>query len=218
MTISFPRAIPAELLVAGLSFYPDPMIEVTPLRSGRQVSVDLGPTLWRGKWTSGNLDDDRFAEVRAWYDTLLSAETFFGYDLLREYPRKYPGGFAGLTVGASPFSGQCQLAAVASNNVEVDLAALPIGFVLSVGDYIAFDYGADDGSRALHRVSAGAIADSDGLVTLEVRPHVRVGWQADAAVSLIKPSAKMIIVPGSYSETTTDQSFGNISFEAIQTL
>jgi len=214
--ISFPRAIPDELGLSSLSFPPDPMIEVTPLRSGEQIAVDLGPTLWRGKWQSATLDETKMGIVRAWYDTLLSAQAFYGYDKLREYPLAYRAGFASLTVGGNPFSGVATLTGVASNNLQPTLGSLPAGFVFSPGDYIAFDYGSS--KRALHRVSAAAVADGDGNVTLEVRPAIRPGWNAGAAVFLRRAAALMIILPGSYSEQIVPPTNGQISFEAIQTL
>lgn len=222
MTITFPRYLLDGLPIAGLSFFPEPMIEVTPLRSGIQISADLGPTLWRGKWELSILDNADAGAVRAVYDTLLSLEVFYGYDKLREYPLAYPNGFTGLTVGGNPFTGICTLDAVADNNKEIDLIDLPADFIFTVGDYIAFDYGAGDASRALHRVSAGATANANGEVTVEVRPHIRVGWEvvppAVRTVSLYRPSAKMVIVPGTYADQASPPALVKISFEAIQTL
>src|SRR4051812_35949872 len=111
------------------------MIETTQLRSGRRISVDLGPTLWRGRWTSGTLDDARFDNVRSWYSTILSAESFYGYDKAKEYPSAYKSGFAGLTVSGSPFDGTCTLSDVESNNVVIALEDLPSTFAFTTGDY-----------------------------------------------------------------------------------
>lgn len=222
MTISFPRAVPTAFPIVGMSFAPDPMIEVTPLRSGRQVSLDIGPTLWAAKWQLSGMEADQAGEMRAWYDTLLSAEAFYAFDKLREYPLHYTGGFSGLFVGVNPFTGACELEAVASNAVEIALTLLPGGFILAPGDYLAFDYGADDDTRALHRISAAGVADSGGDMAIEVRPPIRTGWQAPSlnrTVQLYRAAAKMIIVPKSYSEQTEPSPDRvTISFEAIQTL
>lgn len=220
MAITFPRATPAALKVVGLTFVPDPMIEVTPLRSGRQVSVDLGPTLWRAQYQSRQMPEDELGELRAWYDTLLSLRSFYGYDVLREYPLAYRNsGFAGLTVDASPFTGAGILLDVEDNNVEIDIGALPVGFTLARGDYLAFDYGTD--SRALHRISAAAVADMSGQLTVEVRPFVRPGWSAGSpptAIQFYRAAAEMIIVPGSWSDPVDVSRIGGASFEAVQTL
>jgi hypothetical protein len=222
MAISFPRTIPDELPIVGLSFFADPMMELTPLRSGRKLSVELGPTLWRGRWRAEGLTRREYGVVAAWYDTLLSSETFLGFDKRREYPIAYSTGWGGLTVGGSPFDGTATLSTVAENSREVDLGDLPAGFELTPGDYLAFDYGADASSRALHRVVAAATASGGGDVTVEVRPPVRTGWQVEEGdgrtVSLYQPAAQMIIVPGSYTEASRLGKFTDVSFEAVQTL
>lgn len=218
MAIAFPRTLPDAFKVVGLSFPPAPMIEVTPLRSGRQISHNLGPTLWRPKYDSADLNPARAGEVRALYDTLLSEREFYGFDHSRAYPLAYRRThWTGLTVGGSPFTGVADLSAVAGSNVEVTLINLPIGFVLSHGDYIAFDYSTS--LRALHRVSAPATANGSGQMTVEVRPPIRPGWSAGADVSLYRPAARMIILPGTYSEKVDLVTrLTSISFEAIQSL
>ena len=50
--ITFPRTFPDEFPVLGLSFVRVPMQEISPLRSGAQITKNLGPTLWRAKSTS----------------------------------------------------------------------------------------------------------------------------------------------------------------------
>ncbi len=223
MAISFPRNMPADLLTTGLEFLPEPMHEIAPQRSGRQIALDLGPTLWRAKYSADTLDIDAFDELRAWYSTLLSTGQFYGYDRARPMPRLYENGFDGLMVGLSAFTGSCILEAVnESTNVDVVLSGLPVGFQLSVGDYFCFDYSTD--SRALHRCVAAATADGGGEASVEVRPHIRPGWEpldpyASCVVSLNKPAARMVIMPGSYSEALRSGArIGSISFEAIQSL
>lgn len=220
MTITFPRAIPDALQVVGLSFYLQPMEELTALRSGKTISANIGPTLWRARYESRNLDEEELGVLRAWRDTLLSYEAFYGYDILREYPLVYRRtGWTGLTVLGSPFTGSCYLNAIADNNVQVGLSGLPVGFVFSLGDYIAFDYGTD--SRALHRIVAAGVADGNGQVLLEVRPPVRVGWEAGSpgeVVDLYRPSAQMKMTPDSWQEPVDLNRTGKVTFEAVQTL
>lgn len=218
MTIGFPRDLPQQLhdFLVGMSFPPSPTNEVTPLRSGKVISHDLGPTLWQPKFQSVSLPEHLAGFVLAWHDTVLSTGEFFGFDKRREYPLAYAGGWGGLTVGGSPFSGNCRLTAVAGNNVEVSLDQLPAGFIFSTADWLAFDY-LSGAARALHRVSAGAVANGDGIVTLEVRPHVRPGFALNASVMLYRAAARMLVLPGTYSEQA-DTNGTTISFEAIQTL
>lgn len=215
--LTFPRDFPAALPIVGMSFMPLPVLEVTPLRSGRQISKNLGPTLWRARWQSAPMKQDAAGQVRAWYDTVLSENEFYGFHRIRQYPLAYAStGFAGLMVGASPFTGNGVLTTVDDTNKLVTLGSLPIGFVLSPGDYFAFTYSTT--LRALHRVSVGGTADSGGALQVEVRPHVRPGWETGAAVAFYRASARMIVLPGTYDEQDEAPDMTRVSFEAIQSL
>jgi hypothetical protein len=214
--ITFPRDKPDELKAVGLRFQPEPMIEQTPLRSGRIISADLGPTLWRASWTSPAMEEAEFGIVRGWYDTLLGLEAFNAYDLLREYPLAYAGGWPDFGL-SPPFDGTCVLGNVVNARM-VTLVGLPDGFVLSPGDYISFAYGTD--SLALHRVVAGGAVGSPPDLEIEVRPWVRPGWEGSPApvVNLYRPSCHMKIIPGSWSENSDAARHGRVSFEAVQTI
>jgi ferric-dicitrate binding protein FerR (iron transport regulator) len=215
--IAFPRALPDELPILGMTFKRQPMQEVTPLRSGKQIVKNLGPTLWYARWQSDRMTPDESGPVRAWCDTIEeNGEQFYGYDKLREYPLAYALGWGGLTVDGQPFSGDGTLSNVALNNVEVSLADLPAGFVLSPGDYLAFDYSTS--LRALHRCSAAATANGAGALTVEVRPHVRPGWAADAVVHLHRAAARMVMLPGTLDDREEAPHFVTTAFEAIQSL
>jgi len=206
MAITFPRGMPDELHVAGLSFILKPMIEVSPLRSGRLIAADLGPAIWIGEWSTSILVPAQVGIVRAWFDTLSSLREFYGYDKLRERP------VAGFPVG---FTGACTLTSV-SAPYGVTLGSLPAGVVLSPGDYLSFDYNSGT-NRALHRIAAGGTSAA-GSVTLEVRPEVRSGYAGGAAVSLYRASARMLVIPDSYSESLSLPDLSTISFKAVQSL
>lgn len=213
--ITFPRDIPCELVFDSFSFQLQSMDEQTPLRSGAVISRDLGPALWRLRAQSEHFNETNFGVVRAWFNSLRSVESFLAYDRLREYPVLYKDGWPDF--GESPaFDGTCLLDDVTDSKL-VDITSLPAGFGLRPGDYLAFTYGASD-SRALHMVIAGGDADGSGALQVEVRPHVRVGWEAATTVDLFQPTAKFKVVPGSYEENTEFKRYGRISFEAIQTL
>ena len=138
--ISFPREFHHGLPLAGFSFPLEQMVEVTPLRSGKQIVADLGPSLWRPSFRSTEMDGEDAGAARAWYASLLSTGSFYAYDKLRQYPVSYTSGFAGLTVGGNPFTGYGTIASLAANKVELALSQLPVGFKLRPGDFLAFDY------------------------------------------------------------------------------
>lgn len=219
--ITFPRDLPEAFGVTGLAFQLVPMQELSPLRSGGQIALDLGPSLWMAQWQCDRLNEQRLGVARAWLDTLSSLNPFYAFDMLREYPFAYrQSRWQGLTVGGDPFDGTCLLTDVASNGVEIDLEALPAGFVLTPGDYLAFDYGDSNELRALHRVSASKIANGSGVaLALEVRPRVRPGWQENATVQLYRAACKMLIVPQSVNDGEVRRpGVGPLSFQGVQTL
>jgi hypothetical protein len=224
VTIAFPRALPSQLKTVGLAFDPLPMLEVTPLRSGGRIALDLGPTLWQASsWQSSPMEEEDFGELRAWYATLTSVKHFLGYDILRQYPVAYKDGWGALTVGGNPFDGTGRLTAVSDGGLTAALALLPVGFIASPGDYFAFWYGTDDAYRALHMVVAGGVADGSGELSIEVRPEIRTGWEDDSSpparvVDLYRPTARMAIVPGSWSAPIDNRRLGRVSFDAIQVL
>lgn len=214
--LSFPRNFPDSLVVNGMSLSLEPMIMLSPLRGGSQISVDLGPTLWRGHWESDTLTDARYGEVQAWRDTLLSMEKFYAYDKRRQYPFAYPGG-VGVPASWPSTAWTCQISSVNADNKRIVLKTLPAGFVFTNGDYISFVYGSSS-SVALHRIVAGATASGGGTATVEVRPHIRTGASADAVVTLYRAYCEMIILPESYKDQTTPPKLGKVSFDAIQSL
>lgn len=217
MAITFPRSIPDEFRILASSFVLQPMIEVTPVRNGGQVSADLGPSLWSASVRSAQLTMDRIGVVRAWYNTLQSIETFWGFDYYRQFPYEYRRThFAGLTVGGNPYTGLGRLTAVASNSKQISLDELPNGFVITAGDYVSWDY-ASGTKTALHQFVQTVTLPGGSVTEIEVRPHVRTGWSTNQGVRMHRPAARMIIVPGSYQETI-ERGLGVISCQAIQVL
>jgi hypothetical protein len=203
--------MPDELTsrLVGLSFKLQPTIEVSPLRSGRQIAADLGPALWIGEFSSGLLNAQRFGVARAWVDTLLSTQEFYGYDKLRERPLAYKAGFPG------GFTGACTVSAF-TQPYALTLSGLPATGVLAPGDYVSFDY-SSGAARALHRIVAGGTA-SGGVLALEVRPAIRTGLAVSQAATVYRSAARMIILPDTYEESVQPPDFGQLSFKAIQTL
>ena len=215
--LTFPLTFPEDLRISTVSFNLVPTVEVTPLRSGAIMAADLGPSLWNADYRSAPLQMDKLGVARAFLDTLSSTQPFYGYD----YPRRWPYAYRrSHWTGLGGFNGTGQMTVVQSNLVEVTITTLPIGFVLTPGDYFHFDYGT---RRALHRIVVGGTANGSGVVNLEVRPEIRAGWDsgspASKTVTFYQPSARMLVVPGSYQESIDmPPAIGRISFRAVQTL
>lgn len=218
--ITYPRSFPTWF--KGMSqcrFQLEYQQELAPDGNGDQIARDLGPTLWKADYRTDILQPDKMGELEAWLDSLENGgQTFWGYDFRRPYPLAYPDGFTGMTrADGGSFDGTCTLGTISDSRL-IPLTDLPASFVFSPFDCLAFAYGEDDDSFALHRIMAGVTANGSGAVTVEVRPHVRVGWEAGATVNLAKPSCLMRLVPDSYSPDQQARGKGVISFKAAQTL
>lgn len=228
MTITFPANLPSQLL-ARLStcvFSMDYTQDIAPTRGGASIVRDLGPALWHATYQSGLLVPSEFKAVEAWLDSLGgSVNPFYGYDVQRTYGANYPNGISGLTRANSggAFDGSALFAALAGDNVTITIGSsaapattLPVGYVATVGDYLAFDYNSG-ASRALHRIVAGGTADANGVLAVEVRPQVRAGYTG-ASIILAKPAGKFLIIPGSVKKAMQPAGYTNVSFEATQSL
>jgi hypothetical protein len=215
MTLSFPIDILADFPGLTTRFEPVPMEEVEPMRGGRQISKDIGPTLWELDVESKRLLP---SELKFWKARLLSlqGETFRGYDKTARYPIAYP---RGSWPAGGAFDGEAVLANVTDNKV-VTLSGLPAGYVGSVGDTISFPYGAD--SQALHMVMEAFVADGGGNSGgFEVRPHVRPGYGLGSPATDVMVAgayALMVLIPGSVKVQSDMTGRGTVSFSGRQTL
>lgn len=191
--------------------------EISRQQSGRTRVKDVGSgPLWRLRAQSYLLKP---SEHRYWKARLHSLEngkgSFYGYDLAGCYPILYPNGT--WPTGGSFSGASAQISSLNVDNKRIALKTLPAGYEISVGDYLAFDYGS---SRALHQAMEEATADGSGVTAqFEVRPHIRTGAAVDALVTVKRAAAVMMLLPGTLAmPADPNTAFGTISFEAIQVL
>lgn len=211
--LTFPLLMPDQLRVLKPLMKLTPLVQSSPSRTrgGSTYATELGPAIWTGSWESGPLREDEIGVVRGWLDALGGTNPFWGYDHTRPRPLAYVRGWPGGTAR------QGILQSVASGCV-LTIGGLFAGMALTPGDYLAFDYGAA-GSRALHRVVAAAVADGAGVVSVEVRPHARLGWGAGTAVYFERAAARMIVLPDTIKDTPPAKTYGGkIAFEAVQSI
>lgn len=193
---------PAEMptMYVGLQkFEPRRIDYVAPEASGRVGGVQAGFPLWEAVWMLGRMPDDNSDEWRAWL-TGMRGQTrrFIGRDIARQVPKAYlntgmPGGFDG---EASDWSETIN----ADGDAELSLEGLPIGFVLSPGDYIDFRYDATEDAiaalpwRALVRVVEGGTADGSGDVTVIVEPPVPTAVPDSATAHVSETGCIMALI------------------------
>ncbi|MHC2666583.1 hypothetical protein ACMA5K_24140 [Bradyrhizobium diazoefficiens] len=209
MSISFPRTdILTPFLFASQSLRLVARQEYSRLASGVTIGKDLGSALWLADYTTVALPNDDALTLEAKLNSLDGViNAFEAGDIRRPYPKSHPDGVFGDT-GA--------LQSVNANSKAIRISGLDAGTVLSVGDYLSFTYG---GSRALHQVVEAVTADAAGLTAeFEVRPHVRSGWSAGAAITLKQPKGLFTLLPDSVATATVGPMDSTVSFKAVQFL
>lgn len=199
MALSFPFAVADFADVIRMSSVKMQLVanqQISGLGAGKIIVADLSPKYWEFEVALINMDNTYMSQVQALIEALDEGiNDFYLYDPRRAYPAADWGGtrLGGATV---------QIASLAGNNKELTLKGLPNGYVLSTGDLFHFDFGTPT-KRALHRIVVGGVVPSGGVSpTLEVRPHILPGAAVDAVVTLIKPSARCKMIPGSFDPGT----------------
>src|SRR5690606_30052119 len=144
------------------------------------------------------MTNGKAAQVQALIESLDGGlRSFYLYNPQRIGPQYDPDGTILST--STP-----KIYALETNNKEMRIYGVPAGYVLTAGDLLSFDYGSPS-RRAMHRILNTVTADGDGITpTFEVRPYIRSGAVTDITVSLVKASAKVGIVPGSFDPGTAD--------------
>lgn len=178
----------STLKVASVQWSLPPAMAETTTRGGEVIRTGIGAPLWRGSvalWQQYHRD---VAEVEALLAELTQpGQSILAYDPRYTGPRMDPGG--AILGAASP-----TIHTLNPDNRRLRVAGLPGGYVLSVGDYIGWQYGANPVRYALHRITSAATASGAGLTPLfSVTPHIRPGAAVGAAVALVRPVCKCLV-------------------------
>ena len=204
----------ARLPVREMTFDIPESMELSETGGGEVLTANLGPRLWQGEVTLGDMLPTETDEVTAALDVLRnSGASFMACDRRRPWPRADWKGAQ--LAGVTP-----TLAVIAPNMREIRLAGLPPGYQLSKRDYLAFTYGSEPQRHALHRLANTAEAGPGGMTDLvEVSPPIRPGATVGAEVTLVHAACKAVIVPGSVQPGREGPRLTTgASFRFIQTL
>jgi hypothetical protein len=207
--MAYPRADLFDLCnVVDAGFWPLDRHEVIRTAGGKTQAKDLGSALWRASFTTAPALFPDAAKIEAALISLNgSARSFLGYDVRRPFPAKHPGGFSGSVSISSLYAGDA---------FAVQLTTPGGGLVLSVGDYISFEYGARP-SRALHMIqSTRSILTPGAKRKFEVWPAIRPGAVVGATVTVNRAPCEMILEPGQQPPVVRDLVASAVSFSAIQ--
>lgn len=173
--------------------------EISRTAIGQTFVKDLGSPLWRATYQSRLMKPN---ELDTWRARLKAMEgglkQFLGRPTSRCYPIAYPKG-----AGMGNVS-DVKIASIGGDRKTITLSGLPAGYQATAGDYIKI------GTHNLHQVV-------DTVGSIEVRPHLWPGTAVDDIVTLVKPSCRMTILPGTLSSSAdASTGRGTISFQAIE--
>lgn len=171
--------------------------QLSGLGTGDVLAAQLAPPRIVADIVLMPMYNEEASQVQALIDNLDGAiNSFFLWPPHRPYPQADPDGtiLGGNTV---------QIRSVGANNKSLALKGLPPGYVVTLGDSMAWDFGSSPARRAFHTATATVTADANGdTAEFGVTPHLRPGTVADLAVNLKKPAAKVFIVPDSFQPGT----------------
>lgn len=208
-----PAADFADLIkVASVKWWLQEQQELSGLGSGQVLVADLAPRLWHGTVSLCPMYNDEAAEVQSLVESLDgSLRSFYLYAPQKTYPKADPGGT--ILGSAAPV-----IHTIGGDNKTLRIDDLPSSYVLSRGDFLAFDYGSP-AKRAFHRVMETAVASSGLTPLMEIRPHLRPGLVTGTAIDLVKPAARVILLPGSFQPGAVRGPITEgMSFDVVQRL
>lgn len=188
-----------DMYVGLQEFEPERIDYGAPEAGGRVTGVQAGFPLWRAVWTLGRMTLEYSDIWRAWLAGMRGAtRRFIGRDIARQLPKAYletgmPGGFDG---ECSDWSETIN----ADDDAELTLSGLPVGFVLSLGDYVDFRWSATEDSieglpwRAIVRVTEGGTANGSGIATVIVEPPVPTAVPDSAVAHVSETGCVMTLI------------------------
>lgn len=214
MALTYPRSLAQfldTLRVAEWTMEPSDALETGQTGRGEVIASAYGTTLWEGTVTVGRATTPNGETVQALINALRAPEaSFLIAHPIRRKPYVDPtGSFLG---SSTPVIGL-----VYPNNLDIQINGLPVGYVLTAGDFVGWTY--DTSRRALHQVVETRTTDGSGVIDITVSHPVRGTVSAGTAVTILDPVCKAKLVPGSINPRTyTRRGAAAMSFQWRQTL
>ncbi|WHP69920.1 hypothetical protein [Phaeobacter inhibens] len=200
------------LPISRVTFHLGRAVTFSETGGGERIAHGRGARLWGGKVV---LDKDTHANWAAIEARMALLEEPGASFLLRD-PRM-TGPIADPVkhvLGAA----EPEIGAVSDDLRSMDISRLPAGYIVSTGDLLGFQYGANPKRFACHRVVVGSIADSVGRANaIEVTPFLRPGASVGTPITLGTPVLKATLNEAEYGASRATISQGG-SFDWVQTL
>lgn len=186
--------------------------EVSGTGGSETIAADMAPRVWEAEVSTVAADFETIEALRARFNLLDGAlSSFYLYDPARPNPSTDPAGT--LLTGAT-----VTISAIEANRKELRLAGLPPAFTLPEGTRFSVTAG-NPPRTYMGQLGASVTSNGAGLtLSVEVRPHLRPWLGAGQPVRLLKPVAKVKLVPRSLSVVQVTSVTSRLRFTARQTL
>jgi hypothetical protein len=216
MALTFPLSVTvfADLLkmAPGTSWSLNRNDQLSGIGTGQVLAAELAGPLWTADVQTPVMNNAAVRQVVALVNALQGPmNPFYLYDPMGKYPVNDPTGT--ILAAATPTINSLNV-----NNKALRIAGLTAGFVIAPGDYFAFDYGSP-ARRALHHAVETVTADGSGLTPeFECFPYFRTGVTTGIGVTLLKPAAKVFIMPKTLKIMTSSAVAAQVAFSVMQSL
>lgn len=214
--VAFPVALEdffADIGQVTATFALGEAVETSESSAGEIYRADYGARLWAGSVTVRSHRQGRADEVAAMAERLAAADaSFFVAPRHRAGPQYDPDGSI---LGAASVT----ILSINSTDGTIRLEGLPAGYQIQRGDYLSFEYLSSPTRYAFHRVLTGSgVGEGGATGPLELTQRPRAGVVAGAAVRLVEPRLKAVMIPGSSPLTYQGVRASGLSFSWRQTL
>ncbi len=168
--------------------------ELSGTGDGRIIAAELASPLWTAEVSLNPAYHNEAKQIAARIRALRGPMTaFMLYDPVSKYPQEdHDGSILGSAV--------VTITAIGANRDTLAFSGLPAGYKLTIGDKVQITDASDATKTGLFEFSASGTANGAGaMAALAVFPNLPAWANTGDTVTLKKPAARVIVVPGSHN-------------------
>lgn len=210
MTTPLSRSAFADLLkTADIEFNVEQNMQAALTGGGTRQRAQRAPSLRTLKITTAPMPNAEAEGLLAILLGLDGVDPFLAYNKRMPYPSSDPDGSIWTT--ASPTA----VVGTITDRRHVAFTGFPNGYVIPVGTYFQIIF--DEGRYYLGQFAEAKTADGSGAVSsAKITPPIPASVEVGDAVTVIKPAAKFLPVPGSAYLSNVGLVNATLTFSAEQ--
>lgn len=180
---------------------------------GDVLYADLAPALWQADIVTVAMEHSEAKGLIALINSRHGGVgTFLLYDHSLPYPSSDDDG--AIWTGASPTA----LVGVVTDRYHLAFTGFPNSYVIPLGTYFEITYGSTRKYLGQFCEPKTSHASTGAVTAVEVTPELPASVATGAAVTLMKPSGKFKIMPGTAFAQSISTVHSTVAFSAEQTL